>query len=43
MIILMIIMMMIRYDLLSNTCTAWRDVGKDYIQYDKLTQKPFIM
>ena len=31
------------YHLLSTTCTSWRDVGQDYIQFDKITQKPFLM
>jgi len=31
------------YHLLSTTCTSWRDVGQDYIQFDKITQKPFLI
>ena len=31
------------YQLLSNTNTSFKDIGQDYIQYDKITQKPFLM
>ena len=31
------------YRLLSQTCTSFRDVGRDYITYDKITHKPFLM
>ena len=31
------------YRLLSETCTSFRDVGRDYIPYDKITHKPFLM
>ena len=31
------------YQLLANTVASFRDVGSDYIQYDKITQKPFLM
>ena len=31
------------FHLLATTTTSWRDVGQDYIQFDKITQKPFLM
>ena len=31
------------YQLLADTVASFRDVGSDYIQYDKITQKPFLM
>ena len=31
------------YQLLADTVASFRDVGQDYIQYDKITQKPFLM
>ena len=31
------------YQLLSTTITSWRDIGQDYIKFDKITQKPFLM
>ena len=31
------------YELLSTTITSWRDIGQDYIKFDKITQKPFLM
>ena len=31
------------YKLLSETVTSFRDVGTDYIQFDKITQLPFLM
>ena len=31
------------YKLLADTVTSFRDVGTDHIQFDKITQLPFLM